>query len=155
MAAPKASPGGRTYHRDAAGRFSSPPAPKPTATDRRSTRKATSQEAGADEVNPVEGEKLRTDLGPWAETPNSTRVSAYRYDYLKRETQVTWRNNNNPGYAYENMDYEDFRAFARVASKGKYINRVLNGLGGYRRLHPDEVNAPSNAERRAVFRARQ
>lgn len=99
------------------------------------------------------GEVLRTDLGPWAETPNSTRVAKYRYDYMKNEVQVTWRNNTNPGYAYENMGYEEFRRFARVVSKGKYINSTLNGFG-YRKLSTDEVNAPSNRARRGVSRAR-
>jgi hypothetical protein len=80
-------------------------------------------------------------------------VRAYRYDYLNREIQVTWRNQNNPGYAYEDRSYEDFRAFVRIASKGKYINRVLNF--GYRRLTQDEVDLPSNPERRgATSRAR-
>lgn len=125
-----------------------------TQAERRATRRAT-EEAGAgdDPTQSAMGEVLRTDLGPWAETPNSTRVSAYRYDYLKNEVQVTWRNGNNPGYAYENMEYEDFRRFARVVSKGKYINSTLNGMG-YRRLTSDEVKAPSNRNRRGVSRAR-
>jgi hypothetical protein len=107
-----------------------------------------------EEAGDAEGEKLRTDLGPWAETPSSTRVASYRYDYMNRETQVTWRNGNNPGYAYMNMNYEDFRRFARVVSKGKYINSTLDGYG-YRKLTPDEVSAPTNPKRRGtVSRAR-
>lgn len=110
-------------------------------------------EEDGDDEGSDEGEVLRTDLGPWAETPRSSRVSAYRYDYLKREIQVTWRNNGNPGYAYMGIDYEAFRRFARVASKGKYINSPLEGIGGYRRLDVDEVNAPSNPKRRGVSRS--
>jgi hypothetical protein len=126
---------------------------KPSAADQRSTRKAQAQGVGEEDGSRDSGgETLRTDLGPWAE-PASTRVKAYRYDYLKQEIQVTWVNNNNPGYAYENVDYEGFRRFARVVSKGKHINSALNG-GGYRRLTPDEVQAPSNRNRRAVTRNR-
>ena len=71
----------------------------------------------------------------------------------RRETQVTWRNGKNPGCAYEGMDYEAFRRFAKVASKGKYINSTLGGFG-LRYLDPDEVNAPSNPQRRGVSRSR-
>jgi hypothetical protein len=125
---------------------------KQTTNDRRSTRKGQAEDLPGEGGSAL-GEVLQTDLGPWAE-PSSTRVKAYRYDYLKKEIQVTWVNNNNPGYAYGDMDYEGFRAFARIASKGKYINRVLNGMGNYRRLTPDEVNAPSNRNRRSVTRNR-
>jgi KTSC domain len=144
--APPKATAPRQYNRDKNGRFAK-------ATKERATRRAEPAEDIEGEDLDSEGEVLRTDLGPWAETPNSSRVSAYRYDYMKQETQVTWRNNGNPGYAYSGMSYEDFRRFARIASKGKYINSTLNGLS-YRRLTPDEVSAPSNRERRAVSRSR-
>lgn len=38
-------------------------------------------------------EATSTDFGPWIETPNSTRVSKYRYDYLNDTMQVMWKNN--------------------------------------------------------------
>lgn len=38
-------------------------------------------------------EAVSTDFGPWIETPNSTRVSKYRYDYLNDTMQVMWKNN--------------------------------------------------------------
>jgi hypothetical protein len=97
----------------------------------------------------TEDDDVTSDLGPWIETPSSTRVRAFRYDYAKRETQVTWRNLKNEGCAYENMAYEDFRAFARIASKGKYINSTLTG-GGFRYLTPTEASLPSNQRRRAI-----
>jgi hypothetical protein len=144
--APPKAKAPREFNRDKNGRFTKAEKPRPT-------RRAQPAEDDPEDNDDSAGESLRTDLGPWAETPNSTRVSAYRYDYMKNETQVTWRNNGNAGYAYSGMSYEDFRRFARVASKGKYINSTLNGFG-YRRLTPDEVQAPSNRDRRAVSRAR-
>lgn len=38
-------------------------------------------------------EATSTDFGPWIETPNSTRVAKYRYDYLNDTMQVMWKNN--------------------------------------------------------------
>lgn len=93
------------------------------------------------------------DLGPWQETPNSSRVSRLRYDYLNRAIQVQWRNNKNHGYIYEDVPYEGFRGFARVVSKGRYINSTLNGYS-YRPMTVDEVDAPSNDRRGLVSRAR-
>jgi hypothetical protein len=83
------------------------------------------------------------DLTPWVETPSSTRVSRYRYDFATREIQVQWRNNKNDGYIYRGADYETYRSFARAVSKGKQINRDLNGLE-YAPIDPEELNAPSN-----------
>jgi hypothetical protein len=88
------------------------------------------------------------DLGPWIETPSSTRVSRFRFDHLQRQLQVQWRNNVGPGYVYENVDYEGYRAFARVASKGKHINAVLNGYA-YRSMHGEEM-IPSNPNRSSI-----
>ena len=43
----------------------------------------------------------RHDLTPWVETPNSTRVSSYRYDHATGELQVRWRNRPpSEGYVY-------------------------------------------------------
>ena len=89
------------------------------------------------------------DLGPWIETASSSRVSRFRFDHLQRQLQVQWRNNKNHGYLYENVDYEGYRRFARVASKGKHINSVLNGFS-YREMFVSEVEAPSNDKRRGV-----
>jgi KTSC domain len=98
-------------------------------------------------------EQAQFDCGPWAETPASSRVSRYRFDYLNRAIQVQWRNNKNEGYIYRDIPYEVYRSFARVASKGRYINSTLNGFD-YDRLTTDELNAPSNENRRTVSRAR-
>ena len=88
------------------------------------------------------------DLGPWIETPKSTRVSAFRYDYHNNAIQVEWRN-GGPAYIYLEVPYEGFRSFARAASKGRAINSNLDNFG-YRKMTPEEESAPSNAERRAI-----
>ena len=86
------------------------------------------------------------DLGPWVETPKSSRVDAFRYDYLNRALQVTWRNHSNHGYIYLGVPYEGYRSMARAASKGRFVNSSLNGYE-YRLMTPDEVQADSNSER--------
>ncbi|NBZ96817.1 MAG: hypothetical protein EBR40_10400 [Proteobacteria bacterium] len=115
-------------------------------------------------------ESTRTDFGPWVETPNSSRVSKYRYDYLNDSMQVMWKNNIRaqsgpssptavPGTVYGEMangtpiTYEMFRQFARAVSKGKAVNTMLNGWG-YRGMSTDERDAPSNGRYRAPSRAR-
>jgi hypothetical protein len=90
------------------------------------------------------------DLGPWAETPSSSRVSRYRYDYAQRQIQVQWRNNKNKGYIYEDVDYESFRSFARAVSKGKAINRSLNHFP-YGVMQNQEYDIESNARRNAIY----
>jgi hypothetical protein len=87
------------------------------------------------------------DLGPWVESPKSTRVDAFRYDYLNNALQVKWRN-GGPSYIYLEVPYEGYRSMARAASKGRYIVNLESY--GYRRLRPEEESAPSNAERRAL-----
>jgi|SRR6478752_190725 len=93
------------------------------------------------------------DLTPWAETPNSSRVSRYRYDHLNKALQVQWRNNKNRGYIYLEVPYEEYRSFARVVSKGRRINVPLNQYD-YRVMTPEEVDAPSNAGRGLASRIR-
>lgn len=94
------------------------------------------------------------DLSPWSETPGSSRVSRYRYDYINQSLQVQWRNNANQGYVYFDVPYESYRGFSRLASKGKGVNSHLNGFE-YRQMTSDEVGAPSNEFRRgATSRAR-
>jgi hypothetical protein len=88
------------------------------------------------------------DLGPWVETPKSSRVSAFRYDYLNNAVQMKWRD-GGPAYIYLEVPYEGFRSLARAASKGRHINSSLDNFG-YRRMTPEEEGAPSNAERRAI-----
>ena len=93
------------------------------------------------------------DLGPWAETPASTRVSRYRYDHLNRAIQVQWRNNKNHGYIYLEVPYEGMRSFARAASKGRHINASLNNYE-YRLMSPEELDAPSNDSRGLTSRVK-
>ena len=94
------------------------------------------------------------DLGPWSETPSSSRVGSYRYDYHNRAIQVTWRNQKNHGYIYRDVPYEVYRSFARASSKGKYINSTLN-LYKYDLMDADEVQSPSNPDRNALSSRRR
>jgi len=90
------------------------------------------------------------DLGPWIEAPQSSRLTRYRFDYGTREIQVTWRNGKGHGTTvYGAADSEIYRRFARAASKGAMVNRVLNGLP-YAPATPDQIDAPSNPNRSAV-----
>lgn len=94
-------------------------------------------------------DKDRHDLTAWMETPKSSRVSAFRYDHMNQALQVTWRNNANHGYIYQDVPYERYRSFARAASKGRYVNSSLNGFE-YRLMTPDEVEANSNPDRPGI-----
>jgi|SRR4051812_23125224 hypothetical protein len=89
------------------------------------------------------------DLGPWVETPKSSRVSAFRYDYLNRALQVRWRNNSNHGYIYLEVPHEEYRGMTRIASKGRFVNNHLNGYD-YRLMTPDELQAASNSQRQQL-----
>lgn len=89
------------------------------------------------------------DLGPWVETPKSSRVSAFRYDYLNRALQVTWRNNSNHGYIYLEVPHEEYRGMTRIASKGRFVNNHLNSYE-YRLMTPDELQAASNSQRQQL-----
>lgn len=90
------------------------------------------------------------DLGPWIESPQSSRVSRYRYDYGTKELQVAWRNGiGHVVTTYGAADSDTYRRFARAVSKGKMVNRVLNGLP-YTPATPDQIAAPSNPNRKEV-----
>lgn len=88
------------------------------------------------------------DLGPWIETPSSSRVSRFRFDHLQRALQVQWRNGKNDGCIYHNMDYEGYRSFARVASKGKHVNSTLNNYEFD--YMTTEHMLPSNEQRKGI-----
>jgi hypothetical protein len=91
------------------------------------------------------------DLGPWIESPNSSRCSRYRYDYATRQLQVTWTNGIGHVHTlYEGVDSEVYRRFARSASKGKFVNRILNGHGYEAAEGNPAINAPSNPNRSHV-----
>lgn len=91
------------------------------------------------------------DLGPWIESPGSSRMSRYRYDYAADTLQVTWANDrgHSPGTVYEGVGSDIYRRMARAASKGKFVNRILDGFS-YRPADPDEFDAPSNPDRSVV-----
>jgi hypothetical protein len=63
--------------------------------------------------------------------------------------QVQWRNLKNQGYIYLDVPYEGYRGFARAASTGKGVNRILNGFD-YRPMTPDEYSAGSNPQRHGI-----
>jgi hypothetical protein len=128
----------RSYYRDPSGRFAS----APSVPTRKPPTLAEETYAGVEAG-------VAHDLGPWVETPASSRVSRFRFDHLQRQLQVQWRNNKNPGYLYENVDYEGYRSFARVVSKGRHINSTLNGHV-YRPMLPSEIDAPSNEKRQGI-----
>jgi hypothetical protein len=116
--------------------------PDPGAAQRQP--QAITAEGGVD----IESAGEAHDLGPWIETPSSTRVSRFRFDHLQRELQVQWTNGRNAGCVYHNVDYEGYRAFARVVSKGQHINSVLNGHGFD--YMTGEENLPSNEKRKGI-----
>lgn len=92
------------------------------------------------------------DLGPWIET-TSSRASRYRYDYANQQLQVTWKNGIGHVHTiYSGCDWETYRRFARSASKGRFVNRVLNGVpGGYvAAAGAEAIQAPSNPNRRVI-----
>jgi KTSC domain len=131
-----------TYRDPATGRF----AKEPTARIRTPSIGGRKKVHAGTYVHDEAYDRFQHDLGPWTETPSSSRVSRYRYDYLNRALQVQWRNNKNHGYIYLDMPYEGYRAFARAASKGRHVNSTLN-LYEYRLMSVDEVDAPSNDDR--------
>src|SRR5262245_81007 len=112
------------------------------------------QDRQASNVPDAEGDDQDThDLGPWMETPNSSRVARLRYDYAQQAVQVIWRNGIGNGHVYSGVDYETFRSFARVTSKGRYINNVLNGYG-FAQMDADLPSIPSNPKYNVVSRYR-
>ena len=130
---------------DKTGREAAHDAPRPQRSQR-GPRHEEDVEAAPDQPEDVEGEKIRSDCGPWIE-PASTRVESYRYDYMNRQIQCTWANHIGPGHTYDVDDYEVFRRFARSTSKGKFINRVLNGYH-FEKIDPTVLSLPSNPRRR-------
>lgn len=99
-----------------------------------------------------EPESRQHDCGPWIETPGSTRLRSFRYDYAQGNVHVQWRK-GGPGHIYADVPFEVFRAFARISSKGKAINSMLNGYN-YRPITPEELGAPSNDLRAVPSRSR-
>lgn len=94
------------------------------------------------------------DFGPWIET-GSTRCNRYRYDYANSTLQVVWLNGRGHIVtAYRGVDTDTYRRFAQSASKGRFVNQVLNGApGGYENIgspRQAEADAPSNPNRSAV-----
>ena len=96
-----------------------------------------------------EEQELHHDLGPWIETPASSRVSAFRYDFANDSLQVTWTNNGRP-YVYFDISYEQYRSMVRAVSKGKFIPRLGNNFQPLELSdHSGAEELPSNASRRA------
>jgi hypothetical protein len=92
----------------------------------------------------------KADLSPWLETPSSSRVARMRYDHGNSAVQVQWTNGKNRGYVYGNFPYEQYRSFARAASRGKHVNYPINGRHPYRLMTGEEAGLPSNNRRRGI-----
>lgn len=91
------------------------------------------------------------DIGPWIETASS-RCDSYRFDYANQALHVHWVNapkGHFPFTTYLNVDSSVYRRFAKSASKGRFVNRVLNGYP-YRPSSVGEADAPHNPSRSAV-----
>jgi len=93
------------------------------------------------------------DCGPWVGV-NSSRVRSIRYDYQNQAVQVHWVGRpDSRGYVYQDVPEDIFNAFIRSNSKGKFVNSTMNGFD-YRPMTVDELDAPSNDERRTHGPAR-
>jgi len=110
-----------------------------TATQKVHTGRFVNEEADQEDVH---------DFGPWIQTPKSSRVNSFRYDFAARLIHVKWRDGGRE-YVYTEVPYEIYRAMIRIASKGKFINQPLGAGYDFRKAEPDEINAPSNDERTA------
>lgn len=106
---------------------------------------------------PHPGDTDSHDLSPWVNVsykpypssgPGSSRVSAFRYDHAAKQIQVQWQNNKNDGYIYENVNYEEYRSFARAASRGRRVNTHLN-IKNYYPMQGEQT-LPSNSKRRGL-----
>jgi hypothetical protein len=92
-------------------------------------------------------------MGPWVGV-TSTRVRSIRYDYMNSAVQVHWQGRpDSRGYIYLDVPEEVFNSFVRSGSKGKYVNSTMNAYE-YRVMTPDELDAPTNDERRVGRRRR-
>lgn len=99
--------------------------------------------------NDLEIDVSISDMSPWIYTPSSSRVSELRYDHGNKVIQVKWTNDKNIGYVYAASGYEQYRSFARAASRGKYINKALNALP-YRLITESELEPGVNPRRRGL-----
>jgi hypothetical protein len=126
-------------------------APTPRAGKQRSKGRVSTVPTTYGQVAQGGYDEAKRDLSPWIETMASSRVSRHRYDHINNAVQVLWsgRNAANPGYIYLDVPYDAYRNFARSASTGKAVNRILNGFD-YRPMTPDEYSAGSNTTRRGL-----
>lgn len=70
------------------------------------------------------------------EFPDSSRVRAYQWDASMQQLRVRFIKYGTP-WVYENVDLATFQTFDAAASKGKFINSVLNSYP-YRRASDQE-----------------
>lgn len=101
-------------------------------------------------TRPTPPDVKRSDLGPWVDTPSSSRLARYRYDYDNRAIHVQWANGKGVGTVYDGVDYEGLRMFARAASKGQKVNTMLNNYP-YHPMSQQEASAPSNTQRAGLW----
>jgi len=68
--------------------------------------------------------------------PDSSRISAYQYDYAAGQLRVRFHKYNTP-WIYDGVPVSVFQAFDSSDSKGRYVNSTLN-YTAYRRATPEE-----------------
>lgn len=89
------------------------------------------------------------ECSPWVETPSSSRVRRFRFDFATSNVHVVWANSRGAvGHVYENVPSEIYRAFTRSSSPGGAVNSMLNGFH-HRPITPEELNLPSSTRRPA------
>ena len=93
----------------------------------------------------TDNDDKRHDCGPWIETPQSSRVSSFRYDYANDSLQVQWRRGG--AHVYLKVPQSEFRGFVVAGSKGRFVTAVLDCFE-HRPATPQERNAPSHANRK-------
>lgn len=93
-----------------------------------------------------EDEPDKLDPGPWVETPRSSRMSSFRFDYASNALHVTFKSGRT--YTYENVSETQFNSMVKAPSKGGHLNTAFGGHS-YRHATPQEIHAPSSAERKA------
>jgi hypothetical protein len=90
-------------------------------------KKATSGRSGSRRIQAPASSRAQQayEPGPWEYYPTSSRVSAARYDRVNQLLEVQWVD-GGINYLYSDVPPSVWRNMNRVASVGKFVNRVLN-----------------------------
>lgn len=84
---------------------------------------------GPEEVPTTPGSDRPRKPGPWVDV-QSSRLNQARYDGASRQVQVIFR--DGTPWTYAGVPRNIWNNFRRSSSKGKYINRILNGYPYWR-----------------------